>query len=699
MIAAQLHTVADAANYAATSAYLNSLMGHAGWRTFFGSNFPSIRVPTHLRGIGKWRGLAMKMTTMDRAWERRSFDIYSYGEHPIAPWDGMHYRRHGGRRGQRSIGHATPVDAGLVPGTADEVVACGAGEDLMVKRSGIEGKRPGRWTQHLGRDNGFDPGPGDITAVSVVHRHDQTEVATGRANGQVHLQRLIGSCIATIVQLSLLPQARDSKESRPSCSDRYLWLDDTAISLIEWEPLSNLLATGQDKHLRMYSLSQLPADGDFELEPIEVYDATWNQQPCQNRTFMNTTKFLDSTTVACGIANAHNPLQWGRLTPDGLRLQSTSSDTGGDAGLGRLQTVNAIETVGAKGTLILSAWCDGTIRLTDLRTPEPFDCKYYRRGSSPQDPSSALMTHGQERFVAGSSTSPALHFFDYRSPTKAYHCTDELPSSADSPPPGRNSNNQRDERYAAMLLPPEGTTTVACRPYKDIACGWDAGSRRAAEQTTVRAHSAVFEHVVSLARSCDVADTFYCGLRGGLLETRLFQERWAGDSSDEAAAWAAAAELPRYWPHDLGKHNAWSQKQRPRAMVVLEETTGSAREDYFYVPQSPQSPWRGAHARASTVPVLLDAKGHRVCPPVTAAACWPDDREGRLEPAWTTNGGPTTRLPLTPVASECGDEADEEADCAGEETEVETLRLSSDELLRGPDESDEEDLPLFSFLY
>lgn len=366
MIAAQLDTVTDAASYAATSSHLDSLMGDAGWRSFFRSTFPSIRVPAHLRGEGSWRGLARKTAAMDRAWERRAFDIYSYGEHPVAPWDGAHHRHRGGRKGPRSVGHATPVDAGLVPGTADEVVACGAGEDLMVKRSGIEGRRPGRWTQHLGRDNGFDRGPGDITALSVVHRRDETEVLTGRANGQVHLQRLIGSCIATMVRLSLLPQARDYKESRPSRSNHHIWSDDTAISFIEWEPTSNLLATGQDKHLRLYSLAQLPADEDSELKPIEVYDASWNQQPCQSRTFMNTTKFIDSTTVVCGIAGVYDPLRWGSLTPDGLRLQSASSNNGGDAGLGRLQSVNAIENVGANGKLILGAWCDGTIRYLPL---------------------------------------------------------------------------------------------------------------------------------------------------------------------------------------------------------------------------------------------------------------------------------------------------------------------------------------------
>lgn len=366
MIAAQLDTVTDAASYAATSSYLDSLMGDAGWRSFFRSTFPSIRVPAHLRGEGSWRELARKMAAMDRAWERRAFDIYSYGEHPVAPWGDAHHHHRGGRRGPRSVGHATPVDVRLMPGTADEVVACGAGEDLMVKRSGIEGRRPGRWTQHLGRDNGFDRGPGDITAVSVVHRRDETEIVTGRANGQVHLQRLIGSCIATMVRLSLLPQASGYKESRSSRSNHHLSLDDTAISFIEWEPMSNLLATGQDKHLRIYSLAQLPADGASELTPIEVYDAAWNQQPCQSRTFMNTTKFIDSTTVVCGIAGAYNPLQWGRLTPDGLRLQSASSNNEGDAGLGRAQSVNAIETVGANGKLILSAWCDGIIRYLPL---------------------------------------------------------------------------------------------------------------------------------------------------------------------------------------------------------------------------------------------------------------------------------------------------------------------------------------------
>lgn len=287
------------------------------------------------------------------------------------------------------------------------------------------------------------------------------------------------------------------------------------------------------------------------------------------------------------------------------------------------------------------------------------------------------MTHGQEHFVAGSSTSPALHFFDYRSPMKVYHCTNELPCSAGGPPPGHGSNSRRDERHVTMSLPPEGSTAIACHPSDGITCRRHAGARRAATQTTVHAHSAVFENVVSLARSCDVADTFYCGMRGGLLETQLVQGRWVGDSdsNDEAAvARAAAAELPRYWPHNLGKYNAWSQKQRPCSMVVMGETTtttGSddARKDYFYVPQSPLGPWRGAHARMPTVPpLLMDTKERRVVDDAVtaAAACWPDV-EGQLETTAVTKRDATTRLPLTPAASDCGDVAGEEEDCAGEE--------------------------------
>lgn len=295
------------------------------------------------------------------------------------------------------------------------------------------------------------------------------------------------------------------------------------------------------------------------------------------------------------------------------------------------------------------------------------------------------MTHGQERFVAGSSMSPALHFFDYRSPMKVYHCTNELPCSADGPPPGHRSNSRQDERYAPMSPPPEGSAAIACRLSEDITCRGHAGSRRATTQATVHAHSAVFENVVSLARSCDVADTFYCGMRGGLLETRLVQGRWAGDGdgNDEAAAAAAAAELPRYWPHNLGKYNAWSQKQRPCSMVVMEETTtmgpDQVREDYFYVPQSPLSPWRGAHTGAPTV--LMDASGRPIADDaVTAAACWPDF-EKQLETAAVTKRDASRRLPLTPAASDCGDVAEKEEVCAGEETDVEMVRSSFDEFV------------------
>ncbi len=157
-------------------------------------------------------------------------------------------------------------------------------------------------------------------------------------------------------------------------------------------------------------------------------------------------------------------------------------------------------------------------RLQDLRTPSPFDA-VYQDNVDPWSRAEALMAYGTERFIAGGGDGLTIQVFDFRWTRNYYHttglpCLGQLPfpqphqpfMANPAPRPERWSQcdhvNQRPCRWH------EHAQSLYCRPNAKL---YLARAMRAFRATTVW----------SLARSSDVAPSFYAGVSGGILEATL----------------------------------------------------------------------------------------------------------------------------------------------------------------------------------
>lgn len=154
--------------------------------------------------------------------------------------------------------------------------------------------------------------------------------------------------------------------------------------------------------------------------------------------------------------------------------------------------------------------------LTDIRTPSPYDAVYCDR-LQPYDPGSSLLVYGTERFVAGSNAKPSILFFDFRQP-KHYHWTSAADCSAEDPYPNPPGNGDAKKNGIDSQ-----TRCGRCDHESGKQCVWHERSRSDyyRPDATLMIGEPKFDRIHSLAKSSDVSDTFWCGVRGAVFETRL----------------------------------------------------------------------------------------------------------------------------------------------------------------------------------
>ena len=175
------------------------------------------------------------------------------------------------------------------------------------------------------------------------------------------------------------------------------------------------------------------------------------------------------------------------------------------------------------------SWC----RLQDIRTPSAYDAVYSNQ-VVPYEAGSSLLVYGTERFVAGSNSRPNLCFFDFRQP-KQYHWTTAAACSGEEPypnPPGPN-----DDRL------PEHAGDV-CQPGDQKMCLWHSASLtdhyRPDAALMIGDRNA--DRVHSLAKASDASQSFWTGLRGSVLETRMMlaeDTKVANVKSSTPGGWTA----------------------------------------------------------------------------------------------------------------------------------------------------------------
>ncbi|KPM37389.1 hypothetical protein AK830_g9178 [Neonectria ditissima] len=496
-IVEHLDTARDVAHLAASTRRTRAVVQQDGWRTFVKTRFPSLDVAagSHPR----WDSVAHRATYLDRCWDKRGFWMNVL--HEKKPQQTGRYQR--APRTQSVTFHAV-LDARLSPNLEDEVVAAGVGENLIIRVKPQHGKGPDAWHKLMGKTSGYQPGTGDVTAVSVMERRGLPVVAVGRANGDIQVLSAEDDFEKSLQDLTLgdthdLDRVYDPMRTSPG---------QVAVSWTEWQPEANLLASCKGSLLALHDLD------DDALSPVAQHNFS-QASAVDEPSLVRGVKFMGKDVVACALGGSHEPLRWGKITPTGLEFFNASSNlqvldeaaTLTDIRIGEKTTVRAIEPVRGGGSDSL---------LMDIRTPSPHDA-IYRDRFQPYEAGSSLLVYGTERFVAGSNTAPDIRFFDFRYP-KAYHHTSALPCSTNWPSPG-----QRDEAKVWNQKWPSQWRSAQCDFQTGTPCPFHGQSRWDfwRPDATIHIGSPSYDRVYCLTKASDLSDTIYCGVRGAVLEMNM----------------------------------------------------------------------------------------------------------------------------------------------------------------------------------
>lgn len=362
-IVGHFDTARDLASLDASSRRSHSLTRQDGWRSFVRKGFPLLDIPGD--SSTSWKTVANRLTYLDRCWEKRAFLI-----HDLTEAQKRERRNSYTTSGRQTVSFYPVLDAHLVSSRQHELIAWGAGEDLITKLSSPYDKRDEKWYRLEGRKSGHASGFGDITALSVIDRGSSPEILVGRANGDLQVLGAAGDDFGIVSQsleaLDDLTQANETPLIRRSPGQ-------VAINWTEWQPDANIVANCKHSNLKLYNLNDTEAS---ELRPMAHYDLS-EDGASDEISLVRSAKFLSRDTIACALGNSRRPIRWGKITPTGLEIFDAANnyeslaylDSKSEITKDEKTTVRAIETVGRghSESLLLSAWDDGTYRYFLIR--------------------------------------------------------------------------------------------------------------------------------------------------------------------------------------------------------------------------------------------------------------------------------------------------------------------------------------------
>lgn len=356
-IVEHLNAAHDIAHLGSSSRRFRNFVQHDGWRAFAKSGFPSLNIP--FNESTQWDTMANRLTYLDRCWEKRGFLIHEFQEQQ------QKGRRQRTPAGRQSVSFHPVLDARLLSDLQHELVAWGAGEDLVTRLSSTSRNGLEQWHRLNGHRSGYSSGFGDVTAVSVIDRKASPEILVARANGDLQLVASTGYDFGKTSQL-LLPTeelAHGNGGPTPRKSP-----GQAAISWTEWNPSANVVASCRSTTLTVHNLSDTEAR---DLRPMVTYDLS-QDSAADEVSLVRSAKFMNRDTIACALGGTYTPIRYGKITPTGLEFFNAADNRDSLAYLGSLTevtldektTVRAIEAVGRgqSESLLLSAWDDGTYR-------------------------------------------------------------------------------------------------------------------------------------------------------------------------------------------------------------------------------------------------------------------------------------------------------------------------------------------------
>lgn len=382
-IATHLTTAQSLAHLSLTCKRLNEFAEADGWRALVQSRFPSIKTPPY------WKEAAHGLTTLSKAWDRKSFICRDM--EPPGP------TRHSGRTQRQTMGYQPVIDSyldwiGNDWGSRHEVVAWGAGAELVVRltetgsdavkryqeskfKNRVQGepmeffrnphKFGVKWLCY--RDKTMVDGADDITAVNLLRSSqkdqvDVEQVLVGRASGGLDLVGLSAlHSAARLVRKTFKTGGRPVRSASVNSSTH---------------PLA--AACLSNTELVLYPVSA--PGGDFEVSPVAIVSVI----PSEGTGRTWTTRFLSQDRLAVGLGPSTDPLYIYDISPTGMTTNPlrTFGTTGADLkmhGDDRVETpgssitntssVYAIapidassQATGRDGEIFMSGWYDGVVR-------------------------------------------------------------------------------------------------------------------------------------------------------------------------------------------------------------------------------------------------------------------------------------------------------------------------------------------------
>ncbi|PTB44127.1 uncharacterized protein TrAFT101_002681 [Trichoderma asperellum] len=597
-IAQHLDAARDVAHLGAVSKHAHTVINQSGWRSFVRSKFPSIDVaPGALMG---WNAVADRLTYLDRCWDSRGITFTVYGEKsPARP------KRREFARSRQSVNFHSVMDATTILSTQEEMLVYGAGENLVLRRKDTSGRGQDSWSKLAGRETGYAAGTGDVTAISIIQRQQFPEVVVGRATGDLQLLSARDE-ILTDASQTFPPTHDTNNESKAPLTRRSP--GQRAVSWTEWQPDSQLLASCRSSVLTLYNLSDTE---EATLKPVLFYDVS-KDSAADEISLLRSVKFMSQDVVACGLGGCSDPLRWAKIRPTGIEMLNVAKEGAvGDSTerLAEKTTVRSMQPVPKMNeNLLLSAWDDGSHRLSDLRSPLGHDV-LYRDGFQPYQASSSMLVYGSERFVAGNNCSPDIRFFDFRFPKSYYH-TNAMPCSVDVPTPGRPY--QFGDIIETNGLQIQSTDT--CNPSCGQTCTWHHLSKQDSwrPDAVIHIYSASMDRVHCLAKASDLSTSFYCGVRGALVEATyaLGEDVYSGAAVSRRSApdgWQASDPEGRVSLMETGVGLRDGESQ-------LEEQTQTRMPELYYYER-----WRIPEAGSEEAEPLKREEGRRLDPALVAS--------------------------------------------------------------------------------
>jgi hypothetical protein len=532
-----LTTAQSMARLASTCKKLDGAVQADGWRIFVRNRFKSLTLPRRIEDDG-WMELARTLTWQSRAWDRRAFSLASLVP-PVKQQPGnarsgrgSGRRGRGGRGGRGSVQTFPPhilVDASskLLGGhIEEETVAWGAGEDVVVRWRELRHSslNQEKWGTFEGAVTGFQSGTDDVTAISILDGATANPaLLVGRASGYMQLSSINPNYFGhSIAWFQPLPN-----EAENSIEQKEIQHFDTSVS-------QNTIAVVTKDNLFFYPLVDTqpsPNRDELVVEPTESINVR-NMQNSQEFRVLREAKFMGNGDLALGMSSSPAPLRYLTRTPaktvitNAAKMQPSRRCTesyvyadGRPQTLRSILPVNKASVAGGSGTVILSSYDDGTIRLQDLRSSSAIDTTYqdHFEVTTPVGP---LISYGMERFVVGSARTAILQIFDFRWP-KNYYYTAALPCSKSplGPTP----------KPLTWMSPPQYPETARCSYLTGQSCRLHALARTNFYRPNCNLYLPIIHQaaspVYSLAKSSDSSPVIYVGLAGELVKVSLRDQK------------------------------------------------------------------------------------------------------------------------------------------------------------------------------